>query len=120
MWPRSFPGYTYAAPSSAIPGATSRPARPGETIVLYGIGFGSVTPRADAGQVVEQNNTLDLPIQFFFGQTPAIHAYAGLVGVGLYQFNVLVPNGVSGDAVPLSFALGGTRGEQTLLVAIQE
>ena len=113
-------GYTYAAPSSAIPDATSRPARPGETIVLYGIGFGPVTPRADAGQVVEQNNTLDLPIQFFFGQTPAVHAYAGLVGIGLYQFNVLVPNGVSGDAVPLSFALGGTRGEQTLVVAIQE
>jgi uncharacterized protein (TIGR03437 family) len=48
--------------------------------------------------------------------------YAGLVAtcMGLYQFNVIVPSGVSGDAVPLSFTLGGTRGEQTLFVAVQE
>jgi uncharacterized protein (TIGR03437 family) len=115
-------GSTYAAPSSAVPGAASRPARPGETIVLYGIGFGPVTPRADAGEVVQQNNTLDLPVQFFFAQTPAVHSYAGLVAgsIGLYQFNVIVPNGVSGDAVPLSFTLSGARGEQTLFVAVQE
>ncbi|MCX6633604.1 MAG: hypothetical protein NT090_00690, partial [Acidobacteria bacterium] len=115
-------GSTYAAPSSAIPGAASRPARPGETIVLYGIGFGPVTPRADAGEIVQQSNTLELPVQFFLGQTPAVPSYAGLVAgsIGLYQFNVIVPNSVSGDAVPLSFTLGGARGEQTLFVAIQE
>ncbi len=114
--------FTFAAPSGAISGAASRPARPGETIVLYGIGFGPVTPHTDAGEVVQQINNLDLPIQFFFGQTPAVHFYGGLVAtcIGLYQFNVIVPSGASGDAVPLSFTLGGTRGEQTLYVAIQQ
>ena len=115
-------GFTYAAPSSAIPGVNSRPARPGEATALYGIGFGPATPRIDAGEVVQQLNTLELPIQFFFGGTPAAHFYAGLVAtcMGLYQFNVIVPNGVSGDAVPLSFTLGGARGAQTLFVAIKE
>lgn len=90
--------------------------------MLYGIGFGPVTPRTDAGEIVQQNNTLDVPAQFFFGQTPAVHSYAGLVAgsIGLYQFNVIVPNSVSGDAVPLSFTLGEARGEQTLFVAIQK
>jgi uncharacterized protein (TIGR03437 family) len=113
-------GSTYAAPSGAIPGANSRPALPGEVIVLYGIGFGQVTPHIDAGEVVQQLNTLDLPIQFSFGGTPAAHVYAGLVTtcMGLYQFNVIVPSGVAGDAVPLSFTLGGASGEQTLFVAI--
>ncbi|MFB3776649.1 MAG: hypothetical protein ACE141_03530 [Bryobacteraceae bacterium] len=113
-------GLTYAAPSGAVAGAASRPARPGETIVFYGIGFGPVTPRTGAGRVVTQLNTLDLPVQFYLGQTPAAHSYAGLVGIGLYQFNVEVPSGISGEAVPLSFTLGGTPGEQTLYVAIQE
>ena len=112
--------FTYAAPPGAVAGATSRPARAGETIVLYGIGFGPVTPHTGAGHVVAQLNTLDLSIQFFFGQTPAVHSYAGLTGIGLYQFNVQVPAGVSGEAVPLSFTLLGARGEQTLYVAIQE
>ncbi len=114
-------GSTFVAPSGAIPGAASRPARPGETIVLYGIGFGPVTPSIDAGEIVQEMNALDLPIQFFFSQTPAEHFYAGLVAtcMGLYQFNVIVPAGVSGDAVPLSFTLGGASGEQTLFVAIQ-
>jgi uncharacterized protein (TIGR03437 family) len=113
-------GSTYAAPSGAISGANSRPALPGEVLVLYGIGFGQVTPHIDAGEVVQQLNTLDLPIQFSFGGTPAAHVYAGLVAtcMGLYQFNVIVPSGVSGDAVPLSFTLGGASGEQTLYVAI--
>jgi uncharacterized protein (TIGR03437 family) len=88
--------------------------------VLYGIGFGTVTPGAPAGHLVSQLNTLDLPLQFFIGQKPAAHSYAGLVGIGLYQFNVGVPAGVSGEAVPLSFTLGGIGGAQTLYVAIQE
>jgi uncharacterized protein (TIGR03437 family) len=40
--------------------------------------------------------------------------------VGLYQFNVVVPDAAAGDAVPLTFAVGGTSGEQTLYTAVQQ
>ena len=64
-------------------------------------------------------NSLAAPLQVRIGDQPATVGYAGLApgAVGLYQFNVVVPN-VSG-AVPLTFSLGGTAGQQTLYVAVQ-
>jgi uncharacterized protein (TIGR03437 family) len=112
---------TFALPSGAIPGVNSRPAHPGETIILYGTGFGAVTPSVNAGEVTQQTNALVTPIQVFFGGMAAQVAYAGLAPttVGLYQFNVVVPNVAASDAVPLTFSLGGAAGLQTLYIAVQ-
>ena len=114
-------GATYVLPPDTIAGVNSRRVQPGDTITLYGIGFGSVVPDIPAGQVVQQSNALALPLQFFFGQTESTVPYKGLAPglVGLYQFNVVVPNIPSSDAVPLKFTLGGTSGTQTLYIPVQ-
>ena len=39
--------------------------------------------------------------------------------VGLYQFNVVVPNVSDSDAVPLTFNLGGVQGSQTLYTTVK-
>ena len=95
--------------------------RPGDTITLYGIGFGPVTPQVDAGEIAPASSALELPLQFVFGGAPATLAYAGLApgSVGLYQFNVVVPGVAAGGATPLTFTLGGVSGEQTLYVAVE-
>jgi uncharacterized protein (TIGR03437 family) len=110
------PDGTYVLPSGAIAGINSRPARPGETITMYGIGFGPVSPSVTAGQIVTQQNQLTLPFQVLFGQTPAQLSYYGLAPnvVGLYQFNMVVPQ------VPLTFNLGKTPGTQQLYIAVQQ
>ncbi len=56
------PDGTYVLPAGAVAGLTSRPAKPGETITMYGIGFGSVTPAFPAGQIVTQQNQLDVAV----------------------------------------------------------
>jgi uncharacterized protein (TIGR03437 family) len=112
---------TFIAPTGSISGITSRPAIPGETIVIYGVGFGSVTPTIPAGQTVTQSNNLVLPLQISFGRTPAAVTYSGLApdAVGLYQFNVVVPSIPASNAVPLTFTLNGVAGTQTLYTAVQ-
>lgn len=111
---------TYVLPPGAIAGVNSRRARPGETITLYGIGFGSVTPNIPAGQLAQQLNSLTAPLVVRFGGTQATVSYAGLAPnfVGLYQFNVVVPNIAASDNVPLTFTLGGISGAQTLAIAV--
>jgi uncharacterized protein (TIGR03437 family) len=111
---------SYALPTGAISGVSSRPAKPGETIVLYGVGFGSVSPDIAAGQIVQQSNTLASSLQVSIGGHPATVAYAGLAPnfVGLYQFNITVPDVNAGDAVPLKFTLGGLAGIQPLNIAV--
>jgi uncharacterized protein (TIGR03437 family) len=114
-------GGTFVLPQGAVPDVTSRPAKSGETIVLYGVGFGSVTPGIPPGQIAQQANSLTSQLQVYFQQTPATATYAGLAPnqVGLYQFNVVVPNVGSNAAVPLTFTLDGVSGAQTLYIAVQ-
>ena len=38
--------------------------------------------------------------------------------MGLYQFNVVVPNAPAGDAVPVTFTVNGGAGIQTLITSI--
>jgi uncharacterized protein (TIGR03437 family) len=114
-------GATYVLPPGAISGVTSRRAQPGDIITLYGVGFGSVTPNIPAGQIVQQLNTLAAPFHILFGQTEASLQYDGLApsAIGLYQFNVTVPNVTASDAVPVTFTLADVAGTQTLYIAVQ-
>jgi uncharacterized protein (TIGR03437 family) len=114
-------GQTFALPQSAISGVPSRPAMPGETLVIYGVGFGPVTGGITAGTIVTTQNSLTTPVQFSFGASTATLSYFGLAPsfVGLYQFNVLVPATGTSGTVPLTFSLGGTAGSQTLYIAVQ-
>jgi len=111
---------TYVAPPGAIPGVTSRQAKPGETITIYGIGFGPVSPAIPAGQIVPGQNKITTTLLMLFGNTPANTTYAGLAPglVGLYQINVVVPNIPNSDLVPLSFTLGGAANGQVLYTAV--
>jgi uncharacterized protein (TIGR03437 family) len=115
---------TYVLPAGAIAGLTTRPAQPGETIVIYGVGFGSVTPITPAGQIVAGDNHLSETLQVMFGSTAAQMPlpYYGLAPtfVGLYQFDVVVPSVASSNLVPLTFTLGGKAGTQTLFTAVQQ
>jgi uncharacterized protein (TIGR03437 family) len=109
---------TYVLPPGAITGFTSQRAKSGETITLYGIGFGGNVP---AGQIAGTGDTLPTgAFQISFGGTPATVKYAGLAPgyVGLYQFNVVVPNVAADDLTPVTFTLGGVAGTQTLYTAI--
>jgi uncharacterized protein (TIGR03437 family) len=111
----------YVLPVGAIPGLTSRPAQPADEIVLYGIGFGPVTPSLPAGQLVEQANTLASNFAMSIGGTPVVNvAYSGLAPnyTGLYQFNVVVPAKVGTGAVPLTFTVGSAAGTQKLYLAV--
>lgn len=113
-------GVTFVLPPGSIAGVASARAKPGDTIVFYGVGFGTVTPGSPAGQIVTQSNSLTGTFQAFFAGTPATVKFSGLTGgyLGLYQFNVVVPNVAASDAVPLTFSLNGTPGTQQMLISI--
>jgi uncharacterized protein (TIGR03437 family) len=117
----TFADGSYVLPVGAIAGVTSRPAQPGDEIVLYGIGFGPVTPAIPAGMLVEQSNTLALPFDVSIGGVPVTNVpYSGLAPsyTGLYQFNVVVPSNAGSGAVPFTFTVGGVTGTQTLVLAL--
>ena len=56
-----------------------------------------------------------------FGQTPATLVYSGLAPnfVGLYQFNVTVPNVGAGD-MPLNIDIGGVTLNQNCYITVTQ
>jgi uncharacterized protein (TIGR03437 family) len=113
-------GVTYVLPPGAIAGVPARRARPGDSIIFYGIGFGNVTPNVAPGQVAQQLNTLNSPVTVSFSGMPGTVSYQGLAPnfVGLYQFNVAVPNIGAGDNVTLTFSQDGVPISQNLVIAV--
>jgi len=113
-------GQTFALPQSAIPGVPSHPANVGDTLIIYGVGFGPVTGGFTAGTIVTAQNATTAPVQIFFNNTTVTPSYSGLAPsfTGLYQFNVVVPSVGANGAMPISFTLGGVKGTQTLYIAV--
>jgi uncharacterized protein (TIGR03437 family) len=105
---------TYVGDPNVVPG-TTRPAKAGELLTIYGIGFGDVkTASGDLvppGVVVTDTNSLVNPLKFLFGSTPA--------NIGLYQINVTVPSVPDGDAA-INVTLNGTALQQTLFLAVHK
>ena len=112
-------GSTYILPPGATSAIPTAVAKPGDVITLYGIGFGPVSPNIDAGAIVGQANALTGFSATIGGQSATVQ-FAGLVAgfLGLYQFNLVVPQIPANNATPLTFAIGGVSSTQQLLLAV--
>jgi uncharacterized protein (TIGR03437 family) len=78
-------------PTTLYPGL-STPAMPGETVILYGNGFGPTSATVVLGSVSQSGTLPTMPIIGVQGSSaPAQVTFAGLVAPGLFQFNVVVP-----------------------------
>ncbi|MEP7364398.1 MAG: hypothetical protein ABI972_14180 [Acidobacteriota bacterium] len=95
----AFNGGTYLAathadgsllgPTTLFPGL-STPAKPGEVVILYGNGFGPVTPPVVAGSATQTGTLPQLPNVSVGGQLATVQ-FGGLISPGLFQFNITVP-----------------------------
>jgi len=93
------------APAAFLGATTTTPASAGETIVLYGTGFGATTPAAINGAPVSVPLVLSPAPTIVIDGIAANVTFAGLISPGLYQFNVQVPVGV-------------THGQDALVIAL--
>lgn len=113
-------GQLSAAPG-AIPGITTRPARPGETLIVYANGLGPVTPVIANGAPGNPLRTTVSTPTVLFGGIAVTPAFSGLTPQfpGVNQINVVVPAGITGNAVPLQIRQGGLTSSDKVVIAIQ-
>jgi len=112
---------------------STRPAKKGEIVELFGVGFGPVKTPSPAGSFTGASATTNT-VQVFTNVSPTSGtqlpvSFAGLVGQGLYQVTVTIPqNAASGDQ-PMQVSIGPvTQGQSnnaqlssdlTILMSIQ-
>ncbi len=106
--------------NGTVPGVQGTPAKVGETIVFYGLGFGPVNPSTVAytGQIAQGQTSLQNPVTFLFnGAFEGKVVYQGLSPglTGVDQFDVTVPAGLPAGDVSLTVMQNGQPIAQTAL-----
>jgi uncharacterized protein (TIGR03437 family) len=120
----TFDGTTAAALHAIGYGVISdaSPAAAGEVIVLFATGLGATSnqpPTGTAAPLAPLAITNTLP-QVTIGGKDAVVAYSGLAPffVGLYQLNVVVPQGLSPGPAQVAVSIGGQQ-SNTALISVQ-
>ncbi len=109
--------YDLIGPANAFTFAT-RPVAVGETVVLFGVGFGPTNPPVRAGAVFSGAAPTVNPVTVTVGGVPATVTFAGITSAGLYQLNVVVPGVSSGDQAVVATA-NGVQTQMGVVLAVK-
>ncbi len=104
-------------PPSLYPGLTT-PAKAGETVILYGNGFGPTSVSVVPGAETQSGNLSSFPV-VTIGGSQAVVGFAGLISPGLYQFNVTIPSSVPSGEATLTASFAGQQTQAGVKLTIQ-
>lgn len=108
---------TYIADPTVVPG--SRGAKPGETVEIYGTGFGPTTPPSPAGMLLNPaplSNAATVTI----GSTSITPEFGGIVAPGLYQINIQIPASLNAGDYSILVQVGGMQTQPNVIIAVGE
>jgi uncharacterized protein (TIGR03437 family) len=106
---------TYIADPTVIPG--SRAAMPGETIQIYGTGFGPTTPLSAAG-VLLNPAPLSNAATVTIGSKSITPEFSGIVSPGLYQLNIQIPTGLADGDYSILVQVAGMRTQPSVVIPV--
>jgi uncharacterized protein (TIGR03437 family) len=109
--------YSYVGATTLFAGAT--PAAPGETVLLYGTGFGPTNPALPTANQITAAEPLANNVTVTIGGVAATVVFAGQSGSGLDQLNVTVPPGLASGDAPIAATIGGIETQTGLYITIQ-
>lgn len=115
---------TLAGPPNLLTGITSTPFKMGEIAVLFGNGFGPTSPPAPNGVLLTTPAVLSPAPTILIGGQPAQVLFAGLSATGLFQFNVVIPQGLTLSGtdpqvdVPVVIQLGGPQTQSNAVISV--
>lgn len=111
--------YGYVAKPGLLQGVASKPAAPGEVIILYGTGFGPTLPATPAGEIVTAPAPLATPATVRIGNIDAGVQWAGISAAGLWQLNVRIPDVLPDGDAPVVAGVGGVQSQPDVFISIQ-
>ncbi len=102
-----------------VQGVPFVPAKPGDSVIIYALGCGPTNPPTQAGVIASQLAPLALPFEMRIAGVPAAVTFGGIVpgAVGLYQFNLVVPNVPDGNQ-PIELIVDGVPNAQNLVMVL--
>ena len=101
-----------------VPGLAMPSVKPGEVITIYGTGFGGTNPPISPANVVSQPAPLAHTVTVHIGNRTADLSYVGLIGPGLYQLNITVPDVPDADQLVVA-EVGGFPSQSGVVIPVR-
>ena len=115
--------FSPAAPAGLFQGLITVPAKPGESIVLWGTGFGATTPTVAPGIVPPANPLANVanPVTVTIGNVAATVVGAAISpgNPGLYQIAVQVPPSAPDGDLPVVAQVNGVQSSSNVLLNVK-
>jgi uncharacterized protein (TIGR03437 family) len=112
--------YDIVGPTGTSLGYPTVAAKAGDTLELFGVGFGPTNPTVLAGQVYSGAAATTNSVQLLINSVPVLPAFSGLTSAGLYQLNVVeLPAGLGVGDVPLLATVGGVQTPTGVVISLQ-
>ena len=87
---------------------------PGDSVELFGSGFGPTNPVVPAGQLYNGMAPITTPFTLYINDIPVQTTFVGITGPGQYQVNLTVPVGLGQGEVPIRGFVGTKETSQLL------
>jgi uncharacterized protein (TIGR03437 family) len=101
--------YDIVGPTGSSFGYATVAAKAGDTVELYGVGFGPTNPFVPPGGVFSGSAPTTSPVTLTINGKTVTPSYAGQTSAGQYQINVTIPAGLGAGDVPLQASVGGAQ-----------
>jgi uncharacterized protein (TIGR03437 family) len=110
--------YDILGPAGNSLGYPTVAAKAGDTVELFGVGFGPTNPAVPAGQAFSEAAPANNPVNLLIGSVSVTPSFAGLSGAGLFQINLTVPTGLGTGDVPLTATVGGVQTQSGVVISV--
>ncbi len=111
--------YDILGPTGSSLGYPTVAAQPGDTVELFGVGFGPTTPAVPAGNAFSGSAPINNPLSLYINNIFVKPTFVGLSSAGLYQINLTVPSGIGEGDVPIRAIVGGKETQMGALFPLQ-
>lgn len=113
-------GYDIIGPKGSPLGYVTVPAKAGDVVELFGVGFGPTNPVVPAGHVFSgAASTPPGAVTILINGTSVPLAFSGMTLAGLYQFNLTIPAGLGTGDVSLVAQVGGVQTPTGVVISLQ-
>ncbi len=106
-------------PTGTSLGYSTVAAKAGDSVELYGVGFGPTKPVVPAGKPFSSAAATTSPVYLTINNVSVTPSFAGLSEAGLYQINLTIPSGLGTGDVPLLAIVDGVQTPTGVVISLQ-
>lgn len=111
--------YDILGPPGTSLGYPTVAAKAGDSVALFGTGFGPTNPAVVPGQAFSGAAATANPVSVRINNTSVTTAFAGLSGAGVYQVNLTIPSGLGTGDVLLQASVGSVSTPAGVVISLQ-